>query len=266
MRRSSLFWGAVLILLGGLLLLQSMGIRLPNDASVMDYFWPLLLILVGGWFIFGVFFQGEVEEEQVSVPLNGASQAAVRFNHAAGKLTIGPGADAGQVLSGTFAGGMDPKVELNGDRLKVKVRPSSDFFPFFWNWRPNGMEWDIRLTGDVPLNLKLETGASQTEIDLRDLRVVELDLDAGASSIDLTLPANAGLTRADVDLGAASLDVHVPEGVAVRVKVDQGVSSVEIDQARFPRFDKVYQSPDYETAANRVDMKIDAGAGRIVVH
>jgi hypothetical protein len=58
--------------------------------------------------------------------------------------------------------------------------------------------------------------------------------------------------------------VIVPQGVAARIRIDTGVSDVKVD-SRFPRVGNVYQSPDYESAANAVDMDIDAGAAQIAV-
>ena len=69
MRRSQLFWGIVLLLIGGLMLANEMGIRLPNGMSLMQLFWPLALIFAGGWVLFGVFFRGNVETENASIDL-----------------------------------------------------------------------------------------------------------------------------------------------------------------------------------------------------
>jgi hypothetical protein len=38
-----------------------------------------------------------------------------------------------------------------------------------------------------------------------------------------------------------------------------------VDQSRFPRVGAAYQSPNYETAPNRVEMDIHVGAGSVDV-
>ena len=77
--------------------------------------------------------------------------------------------------------------------------------------------------------------------------------------------ANSGNTRADIDTGASSLKVSIPAGVAAKIQVKSGIASVTVD-ARFPRITSgLYQSSDYDTAANRVDMTIDAGVGSIEI-
>jgi hypothetical protein len=138
------------------------------------------------------------------------------------------------------------------------------FPPFFAGWQ--GLEWEIRLNRDVPLALRLETGASQSELDLRELRVNDLRLSTGASKTDLTLPANAGLTNVKVELGAASLDMVVPQGVAARIRSEHGAAAIEIDTTRFPYSNGIYESTDYSSAQNKADIMIEAGAGRVAVH
>jgi hypothetical protein len=114
--------------------------------------------------------------------------------------------------------------------------------------------------------LRLDTGASQSELDLRDLKVTDLRVNTGASKTDLTLPANAGKTDVRVELGAASVDMVVPEGVAARIRSEHGAAAVEINTARFPYSNGIYESVDYSSAQNKVDIMIQAGAGRVVVH
>ncbi|MBN1304099.1 MAG: hypothetical protein JXA13_06655 [Anaerolineales bacterium] len=267
MRRSNIFWGFILILVGSLFLVKSMGIELPGGADVMEYFWPLLLVFLGLWVIWGVTIgkSGEPVSEAFSIDLGTARKAALNLKHGAGQLTVRSGALSTQLLTGSFAGGVKQKIRFEDESLNVELRSAVDF-PFSWDWGSHGLEWDMQINSQIPLELKLDTGANQSTIDLRDTKVTYLDLNTGASSTDLTLPAGAGQVRVDIDLGAASLDVRVPEGVAARIKVDQGITAVEIDAARFPYSGQFYQSANYDTAENRIDMDIDAGVGRIAVY
>jgi hypothetical protein len=143
------------------------------------------------------------------------------------------------------------------------LRNSSDF----WNWNPgDSLDWNIRLNRDIPLSLDIDSGASASTLDLTDLKVVELDIDTGASSTEINLPANAGNTLVDIDSGAASLNIRIPIGVAARIKVKSGITSVNVDPSRFPRLDGgLYQSADFATAANRADITIDTGVGSVEV-
>ena len=58
MRRDYLFWGTVLILLGGLLFINAAGIPLPGGVHPMQLFWPSIMVLLGVWILLGYFLRG----------------------------------------------------------------------------------------------------------------------------------------------------------------------------------------------------------------
>lgn len=258
-RRGSLFWGGVLVILAVLLLLKQAGII--ND--VFGFFWPLLVIAIGLWLIFGYFTRHQpVEGKQVSIPLEGATSAYIKLDHGAGRLSLRSGAGPDEILNGTFGSGLDFKSHLDGGRLEVKLRTPAQF----WAWWPGEtLDWDLHLNPSIPLSLKFDSGASATTLDLSDLKVTDLDIDTGASSTELTLPNNAGNTHVDIDTGASSLKVKIPASVAASIRIKSGITSLNIN----PRFSRLengqYQSSDYSTASNRVDMTIDAGVGSIEI-
>ena len=258
-RRSSLFWGSVLIILAALLLLKQL--QIIDD--VFGFFWPVLVIALGIWMIISYNSRHKtVEGRLMSIPLEGASSASIKLDHGAGKLELDSGAGYGEVLNGRFGNGLDYKSHLTGDRLEVKLRTPSQA----WTWLPGeSLDWEVHLNPSIPLSLKFDSGASSSILDLSDLKVTDLDINTGASKTELTLPAKAGNTHVDIDTGASSLKINIPAGVSASIRVKSGIASVAID-ARFPRVDDgLYQSPDYSTASNRVDMMIDAGVGSIEI-
>jgi hypothetical protein len=258
-RRGSLFWGSVLIILAALLLLKQL--QIIND--VLGFFWPLLVIALGIWMIVGFYARHKpVDGQLVSIPLEGASSASIKLDHGAGRLELHSGARSGEILNGHFGNGLDYKSHLDGDRLEIRMRSPRQV----WAWWPGeSLDWEVFLNPSIPVSLKLDSGASSSILDLGDLKVTDLNIDTGASKTELTLPANAGSTHVDIDTGASSLKVNVPAGVSASIRVKSGIASVAIN-ARFPRLDGgLYQSPDYGTASNRVDMIIDAGVGSIEI-
>ncbi|MCQ3939137.1 MAG: hypothetical protein DPW18_19140 [Chloroflexi bacterium] len=260
MRRGSLFWGSLLLLLGGLMLADAAGVRLPNGNSLMSLFWPLLLIGAGGWTLLGVFLRGKVETETANIPLEDARTASVSINHGAGELNLHSGAAGNELLHGSFTGGLEYKTSRSGDNLEVRMRPARDFvgFPFF-GFRTQ-LDWDIAFNPSIPAALDLNLGANKSTINLRDLRITDVKLKSGASETTLTLPST-GRLKADFEIGAASLTLIVPEGVSIRVRAAIGAGDINVDRARFPRD----ESPDFETASNAVDINIKGGACSVKV-
>ncbi len=63
----------------------------------------------------------------------------------------------------------------------------------------------------------------------------------------------------------ASLILEVPQGVAARIVTRVALGSRQIDEGRFPRVGDLYQSLDYATCANRVDIDVEGGVGSVRV-
>ena len=124
----------------------------------------------------------------------------------------------------------------------------------------------LLLTRNIPLALDIQAGASDTTLDLSQLRVTRLDLQTGASDTRVRLPQTAGSTTMVARAGVAELDIEVPAGVAADIYVTTGLGNRAIDTARFESLGNGrYRSPDYATAANRVEMHLELGIGDLSV-
>jgi hypothetical protein len=259
MRRDNIFWGGILILVGGLLFLQAEGII----GNIFQYFWPLFLILLGGWIILGVYWKpANGSEESFSVPLGAAQSVNYHFAHGAGQLEISGGAPSGTALVGTSAVGMNRNSQLNGERLDVRVEAGPSFLPFLG---PGQGVWRFQLAQNVPVLLTVESGASLQNIDLRDVLATRLALKTGASSTNVTMPAH-GVSLLDVEAGAASLNIRIPETTAARIRTKDSVMTLDIDTNRFPHMDSgIYQSSNFDTASDRSEINIEAGFGSVSI-
>ena len=258
MKRDNIFWGGALIVLGALFLLQTQNI-IPN---VFPYFWPLALILFGVWIIVSVYWRSGNLEETFSIALDNAKAVKYKFSHGAGQIEIKGGAPVGQALLGLSAEAINTKSYSDGDKLEVRVEAGASFVPFIG---PSGGIFKFQVTEDVPVNISVETGASQLDMDLTDVQASEIRLQTGASSSNLILPAH-GASHLDLEAGAASVSIRIPEGVAGRIRIKEGLTALSIDKNRFPQIDtRLYQSTDFDTAANRADLNIEAGVGSISI-
>ena len=134
-------------------------------------------------------------------------------------------------------------------------------------WGPGrwGQGWHFGVTAEVPLTLSVETGASNNELDLADLRVADFSIRTGASQTRVRLPRAAGSTRGRIDAGAASVRVEVPEGVALRLVGRMQLGTNDIDTRRFPPSAGGWASPDYDSAQNRVELTVTGGLATLQV-
>src|SRR6266508_1889495 len=104
MHRGSIFWGSVLVLLGALLLAQTMNL-LPPNVNVWSIFWSLVLVAFGVLLLMRNIGASRpvvrghdgsntrpgasaLSGEVVRLPLGEARRATFRFKHGAGELRI----------------------------------------------------------------------------------------------------------------------------------------------------------------------------------
>jgi hypothetical protein len=256
MRRDNIFWGGVLILFGFLFLLQAQG--LINN--VFSLFWPLILMLIGGWMIVNVFWKSDTPGgETFNIPLGEAKRVRYRFSHGAAQIRIHGNAPAGQALVGSSAVATDHHSHLTGDTLDVKVNTGPSFIPVLG---PNEGVWHYQLTKDVPATLTIEAGASTFEVDLKDTLFSRVELKVGASTVDVTMPVR-GSSVLDIEGGAATFNVRIPEGTAAWIDRTEGFVALNVDTNRFPASDHGYKSSNFDTAADRVTISLKAGVGTV---
>lgn len=261
--RGRLFWGVILIAFGVLLLLDQAGI-LPGNAYA--YLWPMMLIGAGLIVLYNATRRGTLTIVDDSIPLQAAHSARVAIKHAAGTLHVAGGAPTDALMTGQFAGGVARNSVTSGDRVDLTLKvPDDAASSLDWLGGRRGFEWDVHLNSAVPLDLAVDTGASRTSLDLTDVQVGRLDLHTGASTVDVTLPAHAGLTEAHIEGGVATVNVHVPDGVAARIHGNIGLGGLSVDETRFTKHDGAFESPDFATALNRVVIGVQGGLGAVTV-
>ena len=153
---------------------------------------------------------------------------------------------------------------------------------------------DIDLGGLPLLEMSVNVGATSGDIDFSKPNPVVmevLDVDVGASSLDMHNLGNArverfsfscgaasckldfdgdfkGETELDIDVGVGSADIMVPKGVAVRVIGDDGwfssldFHSLDLEHVR----GDIYETEDFRSADKRLIIRVDVGMGSVDIY
>lgn len=255
----ALTWPIAWTVVGVVLLLSTTGTIGSGPAELIAAYWPWLLVALGVWFVIGsVLPTGRGLTERLAIPLGSATEAVVRIQFGAGTLQTRI-AEAGNLVDGDFAGGVLHR-EAGPGRLELRQDTR-----YGVPWLERSSTWSIGLTDRVPLDLRIQGGASRSMLDLRELKVRRLELQTGASETRVVLPRAAGHTEVKASHGAASMVMEVPAGVAARIRTKMAIGQVRIDEARFPRTGGGYESPEFATATNRVDIEAEGGVGSLTV-
>lgn len=252
----AVWWPLAILIVGVAFLLATTGAIALTPAQLVGW-WPVAAIVVGIGFLIGAVFvkDRDVRTERLAVPLDGLTGAEIRLKFGGGELAVGQ-AEPGMLVSGQFDGGVVQRSRGPGRIELEPYDPSTQFF----SGRP--IRWQLGITPDIPVDLRVESGANRSSIDLHGLRIRQLELHTGASETRVRLPA-AGQTSVRLEAGMASVELEVPPGVAARVRGRVALGSTNVDEARFPRSPEGWSSPDFEAAANRVEIAIDGGLGSI---
>lgn len=259
--RGRYIWAVILVIVGLWLLLDNLNL-LPG--LTWGAFWAIVLIAAGLALILANRGHRSTAADVVddNIPLGGATAARVVINHGAGRLIVRGGEAPGYLAWGRFGGGLKKTAALvSGSLLEAQLElPPGGWLDRSFAWTGAGaLDWDVTFNSAVPMDLKLQTGASEQYIDLAPLRLTRFELSTGASSTTVTLPAAAGHTEGRIAAGAASIHIVVPAGVAVRVKTSVGMGSVSADESRFPRVQGGFESPGFATAPHRVELMLEGG-------
>jgi hypothetical protein len=252
-------WSVVWIAVGAVLLASTTGSISEGPAELVATYWPWALVGLGIWFLIGAVVPGGPSvDERLAVPLDRGADASVRLRFGAGELSLRAAAD-GNLVDGEFRGGVRSR------RTGVNHIDLEQDTTYGLPWLDRSFSWNVGVARGVPLDLRLDTGATKSQLDLGDLRLRTLELHTGASDTRVLLPRAAGTTSVRAEAGAANLVMEVPTGVAARIRSRMALGSSQVDQGRFPATADGYASPDYATSANRIDIDIQGGIGSVKV-
>jgi hypothetical protein len=160
----------------------------------------------------------------------GEEQLAVSVEYGAGRLQVRPG-DAGLLYRANLrydAEGLRPEIRYDAGRLRVRLEGQTRRL----RGLREGGRLDLVLGPDTPMELDLQFGAVEADIELGGLPVRSLRLATGASDskVRFSTPNPEHCRRLDVDAGAAALAVSgLGNANADRFKFSGGVGDITLD-------------------------------------
>lgn len=215
---------------------------------------------------------GEVEElrtESETVALDNANAVVTEISMGAGELTVQGGAQALMEAEFTYnvevwRPEVDYSVDESGDvnigRLFISQPAELEFDSNLTNFR---YQWDVHFNNDVPMDLRVELGAGNGNIDASELDLTALDVAAGAGNItvDLSGEQQRDLAAA-IRGGVGNLTVFLPSDVGVKVDVAGGLGQV-VATGLSRSEEGSFVNASFDTAENTIILDIEGGVGEI---
>lgn len=142
-------------------------------------------------------------------------------------------------------------VNLNIEDSKVKLNNQGNMVTLFLNQKP---VWDF----------DFEMGAANIDFDLSPYKTEKIDIEGGASSINLKLGSLVTRSTVDINAGAASIDLSVPKDAGVEVHTETVLTSRNLEG--FKKISKGYYKTDnFNSAKNTIIINIDAGVSSLSI-
>ena len=206
---------------------------------------------------------GEMERESQSIDLENAQSVRAELRIGAGELNVTGGADA--LMEADFAYNVadwKPEIDyqVSGDSGELKVEQGSgEDVPLGGEARN---EWDVRLNDDVPIGLRVQMGAGESNLDLDSLTLTGLDLQMGAgeTTVDLTGSYDRDVA-ATIQGGVGEATVQLPGEIGVRVNAEGGLG--EINAEGLQREGDAYVNDAYGDSDVTLDVDVQGGVGQI---
>lgn len=125
----------------------------------------------------------------------------------------------------------------------------------------SGPVWDMRFKAQMPLDLRVNMGAGEINLDLRDTDLANLKVDLGVGRVEITLPASN--FSAAIDTAVGQTVIILPRDVSVQLVVDTGLAVRSIP-SNFNRSDDVY-TLSAGADAPKIELRLDQAIGSLVV-
>ena len=272
-----IFWGLLLVLIGGLILASNYGL-VSVDWFNLWRLWPLFIVAFGlsiltfrGWsgqllsVVFVVLSLGAVTYALVYAPqdtrqtstynitsqkIDSATTAEINLKTGLGQLDINT-ADQVAVAQAHLESNISNLTNdttLAGTNQIINITTDATS-----GWPVGSAEnrLSVNITRSLPIRLNLDIGASNITADFTLARLQNLDIKSGATKSDIKLGDSEDLMTVDLDSGASSFLIRVPASSGVSVKLD-GVTSNNL-AGLIKKGDK-YESDNYESTAKKINI------------
>jgi N-terminal domain of toast_rack, DUF2154/Domain of unknown function (DUF5668) len=204
---------------------------------------------------------GRHGHESQTVDLKGAKSVQMNVHMPSGELHIEGGAT--RLLEADFNQGPSwgvPSVEYEVENGVGDLSISQESVNKLMTHSDN--IWRLKLSDQVPIELKVDIGAGQGNLNLAkvDLTRMELNIGAGQANVDLTGERAKDL-EATIHGGVGEAVVRLPKNIGVVATVHGGLGSVDVHGLK--EEDGRYVNAVYGKAPNTINLTVEGGIGHI---
>jgi len=123
---------------------------------------------------------------------------------------------------------------------------------------------NIKLHSAPVWDVDLDIGAAAVNMDMSSYRTKSIDIDGGAASIEMVLGDDYPETQVTIDAGASSITIRVPQESGCEVNANTVLSSRDLEGFHKIK-DRTFQTDDFSASANKIFISIDAAVSSLSI-
>jgi hypothetical protein len=202
-----------------------------------------------------------MRHQSQAVELQGATSLNAAVQSPSGILTVSGGSNRTLDADFNFAESfgapvVDYHVASGVGQLSITQDHDEPHFGISRN------DWSLRLNESTPISLKIDVGAGEGRLHLRDVPVTQLLLNMGAGKVMVDL---TGDRKKDVDAeiqgGVGEATVRLPRSIGVIAHASGGIGN--ISAADFNKQGDEYTNAAYGKTPVTIRLKVQGGIGSI---
>lgn len=226
---------------------------------------PLLFLLIGCINRVAV---GPTLTDSQSIELGDIDSVQVDIKMGVGELKVNGGAT--NLMDAEFTYNIEdwrPEVrfEQRGSRGELTVsQPEGEI-----NGIPDDdikYRWSIDLSDDIPMDMDVDLGVGESDLNLSGLNLQSLVVDTGVGETTINLTGNWEESF-DVRIkgGVGETTVYLPEDVGLRLEADTGIGSLVVNGLQKEGDSNVFTNAAYGESDTTITLEVSGGIGKITV-
>lgn len=186
------------------------------------------------------------------------------------------------------------EASQTGSRATVRVEPRNTerwfFFPGRWRHQDGRARWQLGLNPNVETVLTLSAAAGSSRLDLRQLALSDLVVNANAGQVEMFLPggdydaelamnaASAKITLPEsgrhvieLNVNAGAVTLYLPPSMAARIEVDRALGTFDAADTRLRQVSGdedgagIWEAEGNADTQDRVDLIVHIAVGSVTV-
>lgn len=294
MNAGKLFWGLLLVVIGGLALAGNFGLVSVNFANLWRL-WPILIIMSGlsilslqglVWrlvilalsllSIFAIVWAliGDVPDaRQLHTYTNNIEKTSARIK----ELNVSIKSGAGSLKLYSINQPEAAKIKLESNISTISLKNNSNNLTQYltlgqeinekgYDWVRGDARniWNIGLNRDLVTSLAIDSGASSGDINLIDARLRKLNIKTGISELVVKIGDRESLLEINIESGVSSLIFKLPKESGINLTSENGLSSNNLSDLKKVS-ENIYESANYMGSKNKINIVSKVGLSSFTI-